>query len=825
MNDTETWGTVLDPNEPAPARMPAPVEPSQDQSVEDDSIKSIRVNKKRSEKIMLEARKRAARCMTWESETRARQRTDYMFAEGDSDNGWQWPDKIRQDREKDNRPYLTINKIRQHCLQIINDGRQNKPSIKFRAVGGGATFDSAQVWEGLARHIEYRSNASDAYDTASEHQVKMGIGYWLVTTDYEDPESFDQDIYIRRVKDPFSVFLDPDINERDGSDASYGFIIKDMLKEDFLAEYPQFADETGSLSLPLEPGWVEKDSLKVVQYYRRVEEEDELLSFVANPQTGERQTSIASKLSKEIVFSLKQDPFTKTRRTSVQRVEWFLIAGNRVIEERPWPGKYIPIVRIVGEEAVIDGKLDRKGHVRPMKDSQRMYNYWSSSAVENVALQSKTPYTGPAAAFEGYEDMWKDANKENYAYLPYNHRDDDGQEIPRPERAQPVNMPDAYIAGMKIASEELMMVSGQFQSQMGQQGNEVSGKAIGERQRQGDNATYHYIDGLSAGIRYTGRIVQDLIPHIYDTRRVLRILNEDGTEAQVQIDPTMDVPYKPGMDKSAMIQEQMQRSRTSNAIMHVLNPSLGKYEVYADVGPAYSTRRQEAFNAYTQIITQAPQLTALIGDILLKAGDFPMSDEAAQRLRRMVPLQALGDAPPPEMIALQQQVANLTQSLASAIQALGDKTAEMKVAQEKVQIDVYKADTDRLAKVLEVMSPEALEEVVKQAVLNALSSNGLADVERTSEAFLAPPEVPDPAAQMLGQEDPSIAQPLLDQYQQAADSGSSLAEPLGSTGNDATQGTGDLDTNQVIQELRQARDGQYYLPDPNRPGKYLQAEG
>lgn len=816
---SDEWGTVLDPNEAPPVSQPPPV----DNSMEESRFEPEKVSKKKSEEIMQEAKDRFKRCAEYESYCRDLYRQDQKFVEGDSDNGFQWPDSIKNSRDQDNRPYLTINKTMQHCLQIINDAKQNKPSIKFKATGGGATYNSAQVWEGIGRHIEYQSNASTVYDTATETQVKCGIGYWRVVTDWAGDDTFDQEIFLKRIKDPLTVYLDPDIEEADGSDARFGFIFTDVPMDQFKQQYPKFAKKsTAGVNLPNDISWEDDEHVRVAEYYRQGEEEIELLSIVVNPNTGERQVVKSTDLSPDLIRDLKSQPTTKTRTTIAKTIEWYLLIGNEVAEKRPWPGKYVPIVRVIGQEVTIDGVMDRKGHVRAMKDPQRMYNYWTSGAAENVALQSKTPYIGAAAAIEGYETYWNRANTENFSILPYNHRDDEGQEIPRPQRQEPVTLPDAYVKGMTISAQELMMVTGQYQAQMGEQGNEVSGKAIGERQRQGDNATYHFIDNLAVAVRFTGMIILDLVPKIYDTERVIRILNEAGEESNVQINPNLKEPYQPGMAGPDQQEEQKRKIKTAKAIEHVLNPALGKYEVYADVGPAYSTRRQEAFNAFTNIITQAPQLTQIVGDILLRAGDFPMADEAAERLKRMVPAQALGDGPSPEVVALQEQVNNLQQSLAASIQALADKAAEIKVNQEEVQIKTFDAETKRITALLEAFNPDALAALVAQTVMAAISTD-LASVKRTTEAFLKAPEVPEGTAQVLSQEDPSVAGPLLDQMGQQG--GQGLDTPMGPTDSQTPPLTTPVDGPQAIQGMRQAKDGNYYLPDPNRPGKYLQVMG
>jgi hypothetical protein len=829
-------GEGLDPEEfkPIVVQRPKP----EDLSQEDDREASKPVPKRKAEKILKEAKERFQACKEWESYTRRLNLDDLKFVEADSDNGYQWPNDILKARDADQRPSLTINKTRQHCLMIINDCKQNKPTVKIRAVGGGATYQSAQVLEGLIRHIEYQSNASTAYDTATEFQVKIGIGYWRVVTDYVSDDSFDQEIFIRRIRDPFSVYLDPDILEVDGSDARFAFIFEDIPKSEFDRLYPKWKNKISAHGAGLEStdNWVSDKHVRVAEYFRRVEREEELLSIVV-PETGERTIVKASDLSPEIVAQIKSDPRTRTRTATKYDVEWYLIAGDEVLETKIWPGIYIPIVRVIGEETIIERRLDRKGHVRALKDPQRMYNYWSSSAVENVALQSKTPYIGAAEAIEGYETYYETANRVNHAFLPYNAYDDQGRKLDPPRRQEPVQMPQAYIQGLMVSNQEMMAVSGQYEATLGDKGDEKTGIAIQERQRTGHKATYHYIDNLATGIRFTGKILLDLIPKIYDTPRVLRILSEDGTESQIQIDP---------LQKQALVENgtpNPQQAAKQMVVQKILNPSIGRYEVQADVGPNYATRRQEAFNAFAQIISQRPELVQLIGDILLKAGDFPMADEAAERLKRMVPLQALGEAPPPEVLALQQQVENLKASLAISIQELANKTSEIKAQQEQKAIEAYKAETDRLSKLLSIINdPVALGEIIKPILAKLLvemQNDNMQAVKNTARAFLDPPLVPPGVSQALGQQPPPLAQPLIDNLNNLEDGGqgiqdssgvpSALGEPSGQNVQDLSQPLGSV--NEYVPNIQPAtfpqaieglREGKSMIPDPDNPGQFLQ---
>jgi hypothetical protein len=407
---------------------------------------------------------------------------------------------------------------------------------------------------------------------------------------------------------------------------------------------------------------------------------------------------------------VKGDPSTTTRDVVSDEVEWFKLAGNSIIDRRPWAGRYIPIVRVIGEETIIDGKMDRKGHTRGMKDPQRMYNYWSSEGTAQVALQTKSPYLAPVESIEGLETYWGRSNIDDTAVLPYNGITEDGRTIAPPQRSQPPQMAQAFIEGMKICENQLMMASGQYQSQFGANENATSGKAINERQRQGDNATYHFIDGLAIGIKYTGKILIDLIPKIYDTERVIRILAKDGTESHVQIKPDAQDSYK---EVSGPDQQQ------DKSVAAIFNPNVGRYEVESDVGPGYATRRQEAFNAMTQIAAQNPEFMKIGGDLLWKSADFPLADELAERWAKTIPANITGDGPSEEVQQMQQQLQQAHDAVASLHQQLTDKEKE-------IHIKGYDATTKRLTAMGNagpIVDQSQLEPVIRQIILSMFTAS------------------------------------------------------------------------------------------------------
>jgi hypothetical protein len=681
------------------------------------------------EKIVKEAQTRFKRAQDWESTARTRYRQDIKFCEGDSDNLYQWDTTIYNGRVGRDAPALTINKTRQHCLQIVNDARQNKAQIRIRPVGDGATYEAAKVFEGVCRHIEYISNAMEAYDAATWHQVAGGWGYWRIVTDYIDSETFDQEIYIKRIHDPLTVYLDCDIQEFDGSDARWGFVFQDVPKEQFDADYPKWKDELAANSFGQTDDWHDKEHVRIAEYYRKTDKTDKILLLaMPSPDGGEPVQTVVreSDMPPEIRRSIPKEMILKERDAPRAEIEWFKIVGDRIVERRvgkdAWPGSYIPIVRIIGEETVIDGQMDRKGHTRALKDPQRMYNYWSSAAVEFGALQTKTPYIAPAAAIEGLETYWSEANRVNRSVLPYNHMTDDGQPIPAPSRIQPPVSAPVALDAMKTAQMEMMMASGQYQSQFGENENAKSGVAIQTRQRQGDNATYHYIDHLAQGIRFTGRILIDLIPKIYDTPRVIKILAENGDESEVHVQPGMEagVPHQQMVGDQPASAEEVKTAQAdpdmADKVKTIFDPSVGKYEVEADIGPAFATKRQEAFAAISQMMSQNQELVKIAGDILFRAADFPYADEMAERFKRTIPPNILGEGPPPALAQMQQQaqqhVEAMQKVIASLIQENADKDRKLSDRDDSHTLDSYKAETARLAAIGSV-DPEVLKPIFR----------------------------------------------------------------------------------------------------------------
>lgn len=685
----------------------------------------------------------------WEANARLNFEYDYKFANGDTHNKYQWDNDLVMARQLDDKPCLTINKVQQHNLMVINDAKQNKPGVRIRPVGDDASFEGAQIFQELIYHIEYISSAENVYDSATSFQVQAGWGYWRIDTDYINDKTFDQEIYIRHIKDPRSVYLDPDINEIDGADARWGIIFEDMDKELFKKKYPKFADVMGSSTLGNKgDGWLTESQVRIALYYYKEEKEDKLVHWIG--QDGIQVISKKSELDdRQKIFyqAIKKESQAKEllqfkeRAIITNDIHWVKIAGDRVIEgPTKWLGSTIPIVRLVGTETVIDGILDRKGHTRALINAQQIYNFMSSSNVEFIATQSKTPWVAPSAAIEGFEEYYKTANRVNHSYLPYNAYDDDGQQLQAPVRNSAINSGNGYVQQMQVAQNELMMASGQYQAQMGENENAKSGVAINARQRQGDRATYHFIDNLAIAVRRTGKILVDLIPKVYDTPRVKKILAQDGTRMNVKIDTdagaelqnTTD-PNNPAMDNGQKITE------------YVFNPDFGQYDIQADTGPSFATKRMETAAALIDMAKADENFMKIGGDILMKNLDFAGADILALRYGNLIPPQVKGEGLPPEVEQVMSQSAEMIQmlqgKLVEAEQKIKDKDKELTIKAQDLDLrfrkegatqarEDYKAETERVRDLFNTSgdgsgpAPE-LKAVVQQLIQGMLANGEL----------------------------------------------------------------------------------------------------
>jgi hypothetical protein len=651
------------------------------------------------------------------SDSREDELDDLRFMAGSPDNNWQWPADVLATRGSvqgqtiNARPCLTINKLPQHVRQVTNEQRQNRPTGKVIPADDRADVRVAEIFDGMVRHIQYISDADVAYDTACDNQVTYGEGFIRLLTEYVRDDSFDQDIKIGRIRNSFSVYMDPTIQDPCGADAKYCFITEDVTKEEYERLFPDAmpissiqTQGVGDASLSQ---WLAEDTVRIAEYF----------FYEYSPTTLNLYPGNITAFDKTPQDAALRQMFGKplrSRQADRRKVKWVKTNGYEVLEERDWAGKYIPVVRVVGNEWEVDGQIHVSGLVRNAKDAQRMYNYWVSQEAEMLALAPKAPFIGYGGQFEGYEMQWKTANTNNWPYLEVNPDATDGigNPLPLPQRAAPPLAQTGLIQAKMGASDDIKATTGQYDSSLGATSNERSGRAILARERQGDTGTYHYVDNLARAVRHVTRQLVDLIPKIYDTERVARIVGLDGDVDMVKINPMQPEPVKEIRDQNGIVIEK------------IYNPSVGVYDVMVTTGPGYMTKRQEALDAMSMLLQSNPQLWSVAGDLFIKNMDWPGAQEMAARFAKIIDPKVMeGEDQSPEMQAAKMQLDMLTQELNQVVGML--QRVEQSMEAQELQIKAYEAETKRISAVQAGMTPEQIQEIVMGTIAAAVDTGDL----------------------------------------------------------------------------------------------------
>lgn len=655
------------------------------------------------------------RCRNKERLNRDNWTSDVRFAR----LGEQWPDSVRKQREQEGRPCLTINRMPAFIRQVVNDARQNTPSIKFHPVGDGADKETAKILDGLARNIEYTSCADVAYDNALEDAVSGGFGYFRVSTDYAGDDTFDLDIRIDPIRNPLSVYGDYMSMCADSSDWNVCFVTEMYSDVEFKRKWPKAELADWEASSKDGADWFGEDEVRVAEWWSR----EEVPTTLVKLSNGTVMLKDTYEENIDFFDALQVTVITE-RPSKTMKVTQRIMSGAEILETNEWAGKYIPIVPVYGEEVVVDGQRHFMSLVRFAKDPQQMLNFWRTASTELVALAPKTPFVGAVGQFATDAMKWDSANTVSYSRIEYDAVDVNGTLIGPPQRQPFAGPPAGALQEAINASDDMKSIMGIFDASLGAQSNEVSGRAILARQREGDVGTFHFTDNLSRSIRHCGRILCDMIPKVYSGPRMMRVIHEDGTNESV---PVNGMQPPPQHMQAANDQQMAAERQAEQGVARVFDLTNGKYDVTCETGPSYTTRREEAANQMIEFTRAMPQSAALIGDLLAKNLDWPGADEIAERLKKMLPPQIQGQDPAAQ--AMQQQMAQLQQALTQCQQQLNDKNADRAVDQEKVRIDsrkadidAYKAETDRLAALGLTLKPEAASALGMQTAQQAMAS-------------------------------------------------------------------------------------------------------
>lgn len=556
--------------------------------------------------------------------------------------GVQWPEQVKREREEEGRPILTINRMPQFVRQVTGDIRRTNPAIKVLPGDSDATDDGAEVMAGIIRHIEYRSGAQGIYEGAAESAAACGMGWFRVVP--VKNEVGEQDIEILPIQNPFSVHVDPLAKHSTRRDSRFMFVTTEMDMEDFKEEYPGAATEGFEADgrVELLRRWYNGDTITVAEYFWR----------------------------------------------DGDQIMWAKMSGLEVLEgPTVFPSRHMPVFFVGGEEHHVGNRQVRSSVIRYAKDSQRLYNYWSSALTEIVALQPKAPFIGTTKQFEGHEAEWQNANNNNYPFLPYNA---DPEAPGAPQRSAPPVSSSGMAEQIMLAAEDMKATTGIYDAALGAKSNEKSGVAIERRQVESDISTSIYVDNLAKSIEQCGRVLVDMIPRIYDTTRIVRVIGEDEATDFVELNVPVMTPAGPA---------------------YLNDPSFGMYDVRISTGPSYTSQRQEAADAMLEFGRVYPEALPVMGDLIAKNMDWPGADQIADRLRKLLPP---GMAEDGEGTAEQHQIQMLQQQIAQMQEAMAQMAQQP--AYRKEMAGAAKAEADATRAGLQVQEQQ-LENVEKQLEL------------------------------------------------------------------------------------------------------------
>lgn len=627
--------------------------------------------------------------------------------------GEQWPEDVKRQREAEGRPCLTINRLPVFQKQVTNDARMNRAAIHVKPVGSGADQQTARIQTDLARNIWMQSKAEIAEDTALDFASAMGFGYMKVHVDYACDDAFDQDIFVERVANPFSIYGDPDSTSATSDDWNLAFETDWYSKSKFEAKGWKWsdldlssfeADDAG------EPKWFDGSSkrVRVGARWTRSEVPTELVKIAQVGADG-KTIDATEKIMQADEFERNADLFASqgykvvgTRPTKTYKVKQHILTGKNVLDTTDWLGKYIPIVPMYGEEWNIAGKRYFFGLFNRAMDPQRMFNYWRSASTELVALAPKAPYVGAVGAFATDAAKWATANTKSHPYIEY----DPVPGEPPPQRQPFAGVPAGAVQEAMNASDDIKSTMGLFDASIGARSNETSGKAINARKVEGEVATFNFTDNRNRCVEQIGRVIVDLMPQVYTTKRIMRAIREDGQTYNVPIN--QPVVAKPPQQPEEPPQYEVAPEQIEG-MTQMFDLTVGKYDVEVTAGPSFTTRREETAEQMMEFIRVFPQSAPLIGDLLAKNLDWPGAEDVAQRLRAMLPPQAQG-----QVNGVVQQLQGMLQQQGQQAQAEIQKlTQQLQALQqdkaidaEKVKIDGYKAETERIKVIQEAQDRE-----------------------------------------------------------------------------------------------------------------------
>ncbi len=573
-----------------------------------------------------------------------------------------------------NRPRYTFDKCNPVVDQIMGEIEQSDFSISVQPAGALATKEVAKTYDGLIRNIENISNAGDIFNASARYMVSTGIDGWRVVHDWVDADTFEQDLLIKPISNYIDrVWFDCNAELQDMSDAKHCFVLQTLSHAAYEERFPKGSKTSIGDERSVSVYSYKKEGITVGEILYKKTHDRKLVLMSNNAVYEDDEKFQAAKkdlLSKGI----------KVERTRVRPVTTvytrFFDGGGWLGPEKETVFDLIPVVPVYGNFKIVENKVVYWGAVEKLMDSQRVYNYAKSRQIEEGALAPRDKYWLTMQQAEMHLNKLRTLNTNADPVQFYTHVE--GQ--PPPFRQGGANVNPGLQQSAIDAAQDINVSAGLFSANMGDNPGLQSGVAIGLQQNKGDNGTYKYFSAQKIAITHTARILVKAIPKVYDTKRQVRLLGQDGAIELTTINDKIVAP--------------------TGKVIELNDLSKGSYDVVCTLGPAFKNRQQETVKALTDLGTVDNSIISVGSDILLSNINAPGINLIAERKRAMMIQEGLIPVSQmtPEELELVEAMKNNPKAPTPVEQAvIAQAQAELEKAKATTQ-DIYSKIEERAAK-------------------------------------------------------------------------------------------------------------------------------
>lgn len=634
---------------------------------------------KRARDIHIEAVRNFDRIQSAMYQERTQSLEDRRFY---SIEGAQWEGALSDQFE--NKPMLEVNKVHLAVMKIINEYRNNRITVNFVSKDGTRDDKAADVCDGLYRADEQDSGAEEAYDNAFEEAVGGGFGAFRLITSYEDEEDDENENQRIRIEPIYdadsSVFFDLGAKRQDKADAKYCFVMYAMTPEDYEAEYGEVPSSVSKEISNIEYDWFSPDMVYIAEYYL-VEEVKDTVHIFQNitgdeVRVSEEELEDNPDLLKE--FKAIGTKKIREKKTKRKRIHKYILSGDKILEDCGYiAGKNIPVVPVYGKRWFVDSVERCMGHVRLVKDSQRLKNMLTSKLAEISSLSTvEKPIFTPEQVSQN-EVMWAEDNIKNYPYMLVNPiTDGSGNSV----SSGPIGytkvpqIPPALAALLQqidVDMKELLGGSAETDKML----SHVSGKAHELIQKRIDGQAYIYMSNFSKAIRRAGEIWLSQAKDVYvEKGRKMKTIDRMGQTDSVEL-------LQPGLGPKGEVTEVNDLSKAT-------------FDVAVDIGPSSLSQREATVNTLMGMlqITQDPETAQVLQSMALMNMEGDGISEARDFFRKR--LVRMGVVKPTEEEA--QQLAEAAKNAKPDPQerVLNAMASESEAKAAKAQTEVAKVMTE-----------------------------------------------------------------------------------------------------------------------------------